>query len=248
MKFGVFEDDKLVYQWVMSTKVEKTSDELGLEIKSFLLNRGFKVLDIEDIVMSSVVPNMLRCVESSCKRYLNKKPYLVTMAKDLGIKNRYGNKKEVGMDRLVTASSAYHKYKAPTIVVDLGTAITVDYINKDGEYMGGAIAPGIELSSNALFTGTAKLPKIDLTKPKSVIGKTTRESMQSGIVYGYIGMIDFLIKKILEEENLKGKEVSIIGTGGFAGLISQHSSYINKIDKDLAMEGLRLIYDRNFKR
>ena len=247
MKFGVFEKDKLSYTWNMATDLGRTSDEIGLQLKNFLDFGNYTINDLENVVMSSVVPNMLRCIQSACKRYLGKEPYLVTQAKDLGIENKYENKKEVGTDRLVTASCSYHKYGGPGIVVDLGTAITVDYITSNGEYRGGVIAPGIEISTEALFTGTAKLPKIDLIKPKKVIGASTRESMQSGIVYGFIGMVDFLIGKILEEQNLNSEDVKIVGTGGFAGLISQNSKYITIIDKNLALEGLKFIYDRNFK-
>lgn len=247
MKFGVFDDKNLIYTWTINTKLEKTSDELGLQIKSFLEFGNIKPENLENIIMSSVVPNVLRAVESACMRYLNKKPYLISEVENLGIVNNYPNKDEVGMDRLVTASSAYHKYGAPCIIVDLGTAITLDYVCKDGNYHGGLIAPGIEISTDALFTKTAKLPKIDLVKPERVIGSSTRESMQSGIVYGFIGMVDFLIEKILQEQNLKSDEVNIVGTGGFAGLISKHSKYITKIDKNLAMEGLRVIYEKNFE-
>jgi len=210
----------------------------------------FATLDIEqlkDIIISSVVPNLMHTISVACSKYLGKEPIIVSNDIDLGIKNLYKNPNEVGTDRLVTAVGAYEKYGGPSIIVDIGTAITLDYINKNGEYIGGIIAPGIEISADALFNKTAKLPKIDIDIPKRVIGKSTRESMQSGLVFGFIGLIDSLIERILESENLTKDDVRIIGTGGFAALISHNSKYIELVDKMLTMEGLKLIYERNQK-
>ncbi|HHX70017.1 MAG: type III pantothenate kinase [Miniphocaeibacter sp.] len=245
--YGVYVGEELVFDWRTSSDKNKTSDEYGLLFKDFF---DFATLDIEqlkDIIISSVVPNLMHTISVACSKYLGKEPIIVSNDIDLGIKNLYKNPNEVGTDRLVTAVGAYEKYGGPSIIVDIGTAITLDYINKNGEYIGGIIAPGIEISADALFNKTAKLPKIDIDIPKRVIGKSTRESMQSGLVFGFIGLIDSLIERILESENLTKDDVRIIGTGGFAALISHNSKYIELVDKMLTMEGLKLIYERNQK-
>jgi len=157
----------------------------------------------------------------------------------------YDNPKEVGADRIVNGIAAYEKYGGPLIVVDIGTAITFDVINKKGDYLGGVIAPGIRISSDALFMRTAKLPKVEILKPDRVIGKNTVSSIQSGMVYGYIGMIDFIIEKIVEESGLELKDFNIVGTGGFSQLITNESKYVEKMDSLLTLEGLRIIYERN---
>ncbi len=246
--FGLYEDKELVFDWRTSSDKSKTSDEYGLLFKDFFDFASIDIQKLDDIIISSVVPNLMHTISAACIRYLGKKPIVVNSEIDLGIENKYKNPNEVGADRLVTAVAAYNQYGGPSIIVDIGTAITLDYITKDGEYLGGIIAPGIEISADALFNRTAKLPKIDIALPENVIGKSTRESMQSGLVYGYIGLVDFLISKMLESEGLNEKEVQIIGTGGFAALISNNSKYIQVVDKMLTMEGLRLIYDRNKKK
>lgn len=238
----------MIFDWRTSSDKNKTSDEYGLLFKDFF---DFATLDIErlkDIIISSVVPNLMHTISVACTKYLGKEPIIVSNDIDLGIKNLYRNPNEVGTDRLVTSVGAYEKYGGPSIIVDIGTAITLDYINKKGEYIGGIIAPGIEISADALFNKTAKLPKIDIDIPDRIIGKSTRESMQSGLVFGFIGLIDSLIERILESEKLTKDEVRIIGTGGFAALISHNSKYIELVDKMLTMEGLKLIYERNQKK
>ncbi|WP_100065301.1 type III pantothenate kinase [Miniphocibacter massiliensis] len=246
--FGVYLKDELVFDWRISSDKNKTSDEYGLLFKDFFDFASINIEKLDDIIISSVVPNLMHTISAACKRYLGKEPIIVSNEINLGIINKYKNPNEVGTDRLVTAVAAYNNYGGPSIIVDIGTAITLDYINKDGEYLGGIIAPGIEISADALFNKTAKLPKIDLAIPSSIIGRSTRESMQSGLVYGCIGLVDFLIGKMLDSEGLSEKEVQIIGTGGFAALISNNSKYIQLVDKMLALEGLRIIYDRNKKK
>ncbi|QQK09150.1 type III pantothenate kinase [Miniphocaeibacter halophilus] len=246
--FGIYSGEELIFDWRTSSDKNKTSDEYGLLFKDFF---DFATLDIErlkDIIISSVVPNLMHTISVACTKYLGKEPIIVSNDIDLGIKNLYRNPNEVGTDRLVTSVGAYEKYGGPSIIVDIGTAITLDYINKKGEYIGGIIAPGIEISADALFNKTAKLPKIDIDIPDRIIGKSTRESMQSGLVFGFIGLIDSLIERILESEKLTKDEVRIIGTGGFAALISHNSKYIELVDKMLTMEGLKLIYERNQKK
>lgn len=246
--FGVYSNDELIFDWRTSSDKRKTSDEYGLIFKDFFEFAKLDISGLEDIIIASVVPNLMHTISAACLRYLGKKPIMVTHDIDLGIKNMYRNPSEVGADRLVTSAAAYYKYGGPTIIIDIGTAITLDFINEQGEYIGGIIAPGIEIAADALFDRTAKLPKIDIAIPKEVIGKSTRESMQSGLVFGFIGLIDSLIELVLESENLTENDAKIIGTGGFAALISSNSKYIQLVDKMLTMEGLKLIYDRNKKK
>ena len=246
--FGIYSNDELIFDWRTSSDKRKTSDEYGLIFKDFFEFAKLDINGLEDIIIASVVPNLMHTISAACLRYLGKEPLIVSHDTDIGIKNMYRNPSEVGADRLVTSTAAYYKYGGPTIIIDIGTAITLDFINDKGEYIGGIIAPGIEIAADALFNRTAKLPKIDIAIPKEVIGKSTRESMQSGLVFGFIGLIDSLIELVLESENLTEKDTKIIGTGGFAALISSNSKYIQLVDKMLTMEGLKLIYDRNKKK
>ena len=158
---------------------------------------------------------------------------------------KYDNPREVGADRIVNAVAAYEKYGGPIIIVDFGTAITFCAVSRGGEYLGGAIAPGIKISSEALFTRTAKLPKVELIKPDTVIAKNTVSSIQSGLIYGYIGLVDYIVERMMEELKDEGEVKTVIGTGGFSSLIGSESKYINKIDKLLTFDGLRIIYGRN---
>ncbi len=246
--FGIYSNDELIFDWRTSSDKRKTSDEYGLIFKDFFEFAKLDIDGLEDVIIASVVPNLMHTISAACLRYLRKKPIIVSHDIDIGIKNLYRNPSEVGADRLVTSAAAYYKYGGPTIIIDIGTAITLDFINEQGDYVGGIIAPGIEIAADALFDKTAKLPKIDIAIPKDVIGKSTRESMQSGLVFGFIGLIDSLIELVLESENLTEKDTKIIGTGGFAALISSNSKYIQLVDKMLTMEGLKLIYDRNKKK
>ena len=248
MVFGIYIEKRLIFDWRISSDKQKTSDEYGKLIKEFF---DFATIDIEqldDIIISSVVPNLMHTISAACNRYLGKKPMILTNDLDIGIKNLYDNPNEVGSDRLATAAAAFYKYNGACIIVDIGTAITLDYVNEEGEYIGGIIAPGIEISADALFQKTAKLPKIDLAIPDNILGKSTRESMQSGLIFGFIGLIDSLIERILIDYNLNSQDVNIIGTGGFSLLISNNSKYIQIVDKMLMMEGLNFIYDRNKKK
>ena len=181
------------------------------------------------------------------QRYFNIDPVVIGPGVKTGMNIKYDNPKEVGADRIVNAVAAYERYGGPVIIVDFGTANTFCFVNKEGEYLGGVIAPGIKISSEALFLRTAKLPKVEILKPERVIGKNTVESIQSGLVYGYIGMVDSIIERMIEEMKLKREEVKIISTGGFSTIIGNESKYIQYSDKFLTLEGLRIIYERNKK-
>ena len=245
--FGGFEGKKLIYDWRISSDKEKTSDEYGLLFDQIFKYNGIDRSEVSDIIISSVVPTLMHTLPAMSQRYFNIDPVVIGPGVKTGMNIKYDNPKEVGADRIVNAVAAYERYGGPVIIVDFGTANTFCFGNKEGEYLGGVIAPGIKISSEALFLRTAKLPKVEILKPERVIGKNTVESIQSGLVYGYIGMVDSIIERMIEEMKLKREEVKIISTGGFSTIIGNESKYIQYSDKFLTLEGLRIIYERNKK-
>lgn len=245
--FGGFEGKKLIYDWRISSDKEKTSDEYGLLFDQIFKYNGIDRSEVSDIIISSVVPTLMHTLPAMSQRYFNIDPVVIGPGVKTGMNIKYDNPKEVGADRIVNAVAAYERYGGPVIIVDFGTANTFCFVNKEGEYLGGVIAPGIKISSEALFLRTAKLPKVEILKPERVIGKNTIESIQSGLVYGYIGMVDSIIERMIEEMKLKREEVKIVSTGGFSTIIGNESKYIQYSDKFLTLEGLRIIYERNKK-
>lgn len=243
--FGVFKDDKLLYDWRIATAKDRTSDEYGLLFEQIFKYHGLCPRDVEDVIISSVVPTLMHTLSAMSIKYFGREPIVVGPGVKTGMNIKYDNPREVGADRIVNAVAGYEKYGGPLIIVDFGTAITFCAISKEGDYLGGAITPGIKISSEALFLGTAKLPKVELAKPDRVIGKNTVNSIQSGLVYGYVGLVDFIIEKMMEEMEEEGKVNTVVGTGGFSSLIANESRYINRIDKLLTLYGLRIIYNRN---
>lgn len=244
---GVFEGESLVHQWRISSSLDKTTDEYGLIFRDLFSAHNIHYKDIEDIIISSVVPKLSHTIPSVCKRYIGIEPINVGVGTKTGMNILYDHPQEVGGDRIVNSVAAYNLYGGPSIIVDMGTAISFDVIDEKGQYLGGAIAPGIGISSDALFERTSRLPKVDLVEPEKAIGKTTVQSMQSGIVYGYIGLIDGIIERLSEELGLSPKNLAIVATGGFTRLITKNSKYIKNYDLELTLKGLKIIYDRNKK-
>lgn len=242
---GIFKGKKLVYDWRISTDREKTADEYGLMLMQIMDSQNIKIDNINDIIISSVVPNIMDIFPEICEKYFNIKPIIIGPGVKTGMNILYDNPKEVGADRIVNGVAAFEKYGGPLIAVDLGTAITFDVINQKGDYLGGAICPGVKISADALFQRASKLPKVEILKPEKIIGKNTVNSMQAGLFYGYVGMIDYIIENIIKEINFSVEDVKVIATGGYSRLFLTESKYIQKIDQMLTLDGLRIIYERN---
>ena len=239
MEFGVYENDEIIASFRVITNREITSDELGLTMMQFFSFNNIDRAKIEDVIISSVVPQVMYSVNNAIKKYLDRTALVANVNMPIGIKNCYNNPNEVGTDRLVSSYAALKKYGGPLIIIDFGTATTFDAINASGEYLGGAIYPGLKISMEALFSRTAKLPRVEIADPGSVIGKNTVSSMQSGVLFGYVGAVENIVR--LMKEDL-GQNTKVIATGGLASLISSHASYIEKVDRPIMLDGLLKIY------
>lgn len=239
---GVFDGVEIVGTYRLTTKMQRTSDEFGIDIKSILSEYEGK---IEDIIISSVVPGVMYSLNSAFIKYYGITPKVVGPGMKTGIKLNVPNPKEIGADRIVDAVGAYDVYGGPIIVIDFGTATTYDLISADGEFVVGITAPGIRISAKALWEDTAKLPEIEIKKPESILAKETISSMQAGLVYGCIGQTEYIVKKIIEESGYK--DVKVVATGGLGKLIAEEAECISIYDKDLTLNGLRLIYEKGKK-
>lgn len=243
MVLGIYEGKELKNYWRISTDKAKTSDEYGMLINNLFQYDNVDKNSIKDIIISSVVPNVMHSLENFCVKYFNKQPLIVGPGIKTGLNIKYDNPKQVGADRIVNAVAAIEKYKSPMIIIDFGTATTFCAISEKGEYLGGTIAPGIKISSEALFQRASKLPRVELLKPGMTICKNTVSAMQSGIIYGYVGLVDKIIammKKELGNDNIK-----VIATGGLSSLIASETDSIDCVDKNLTLEGLKIIYNKN---
>jgi type III pantothenate kinase len=239
---GVYKADELAAYWRISTDRDKSADELGMLVLQLFNYEGIKSDRIKGIIISSVVPNLMYTLEHMTRKYFNVKALVVGPGIKTGMHIKYDNPKEVGADRIVNAVAAYELYGGPVIIIDFGTATTFCVVSKNGEYLGGAIAPGIKISSEALFQRAAKLPRVELVKPETVIGKNTINSMQAGIIFGYVGQVDYIVNRMKQELNT---DVTVVATGGLAKLIASESQTINRVNGLLTLEGLRIIYKRN---
>ena len=243
MVLGIYEEDTLTNSWRINTDHQKSSDEYGMLINSLFEYHKINMREIKDIIISSVVPDVMHSLENFCRKYCGIEPLVVGPGIKTGLNIKYDNPKQVGADRIVNAVAAIEKYGYPLIIVDFGTATTFCAISDKGEYLGGSICPGIKISSEALFHQASKLPRVELVKPGMTICKSTVSAMQSGIIYGYAGMVEKLIAMMKKE--LKSDDVKVIATGGLATLIDSETDSIDYIDKELTLEGLKLIFEKN---
>ncbi len=239
---GIFKQDKIIVYWRLATRKDSTEDELGMIVKSLFLNSYLELKDVDSIAISSVVPPLMYSLERMSIKYFGIAPLIIGPGIKTGLNILYDNPREVGADRIVNAVAAFNKYKCPLIIVDFGTATTFCAVSEKGEYLGGAIAPGIGISMEALFEKAAKLPRVEILRPQRIIGKDTVSSMQSGIVYGFVGQVDGIVGRMIEEFSDRPK---VIATGGFASLIASESETIDKVEPMLTLEGLKIISDLN---
>ncbi len=238
---GCYQGPALKAHWRLATDAKTTSDEYGILLSNLLRTAGLTADHITGAIVSSVVPALTGTFETLIEQYFRRHPMFVTSDTDTGLILRYANPKEIGSDRLVNAAAAYHKYRRDVIVVDFGTATTFCAVTKEAEYLGGVIAPGLGISAEALFAKAAKLSKVELTKPKSVIGADTGSSIQSGLLYGYAGLVDTLVRRIELE---LGRSTFVIATGGLSSVIAPETTSIQKVEPLLTLEGLELLYRR----
>ncbi|HYY79535.1 MAG TPA: type III pantothenate kinase [Actinomycetes bacterium] len=240
---GVFEGEKLLQHWRAATVAERTADEHALLLGGFLAQEGLRFAEVvTGVAVSSVVPRLTQALREMVQRYCGFEPFVVEPGIRTGLKILTDNPREVGADRVVNTAAAFAAYGGPAVVVDFGTATTFDAVSERGEYLGGAIAPGIQISTNALASHTAQLRRVELAAPRSVVGKNTAEALQSGIVYGFAGQVDGIVRRMVAE---LGGRATVIATGGLAEAVLEACETVQRHDPWLTLHGLRIVYDRN---
>ena len=248
---GVFEDGKMITNWRLETDNNKSADEYGMIIGQLFRYENLDITKVDDVIISTVVPSVLYTLQHLSMKYFHRKAIVIGPGIKTGLVVKYDNPKQVGADRIVNAVAAHAKYGGNIIVIDLGTATTFCAVTDKAEYIGGTIAPGLKISSEALFEKTSKLPKVELEEPGHVICRNTITSMQSGLVYGHMGMVEFIVKKMKAELREfcgdSDAEVKVIATGGLAAMIANGAHCIDYVDKLLTLEGLEIIYNKNKK-
>ena len=242
IKTALFDGEKMICYWRVSTNKIYTSDEFGILFERLFTHSGVSMGDVDGIIISSVVPTINFTIEHMCSNYFHIAPMFVVPGVKTGINIKYENPRELGSDRIANAVAAFDEYGGPVIYIDFGTATTFGVVDEKGSFLGGCICPGIKLASEALGTGTAKLPRFELTKPEHVKGKTTLTNLQSGMYYGYVGLVVYLVKKIRQE---LGCDARVVATGGMAQMMAEESRVIDEVDGLLTLKGLRMIWERN---
>ncbi|PWB54139.1 MAG: pantothenate kinase [Anaerolineales bacterium] len=239
---GLYEGKELGPRWRLATAFDHMPDEYGLQLLGLLEHVGYTIDDVSGICLASVVPPITSKIIEACQRYLHREPLVVDAGVKTGVRVRYEDPRTVGADRIVDAVAVVHLYGAPACVVDFGTATTFDAISASGDYLGGAIAPGIGIAADALYQRTAKLPRVDIQKPPSVIGRNTVHSMQSGLLYGYVGLVEGMVARFRQ---VLGAEMKVIATGGLADIVAQETPMIQVVAPWLTLDGLQMIWEMN---
>ena len=245
---GVFRDGKLVTSWRMETDARKSADEYGMLVRQFFAFEGLDMADVDDVIIATVVPSVLYTIRHMATKYFHLRAITVESGIKTGLIVKYDNPKQLGADRIVNAVAAHEKYGGDLIVIDLGTATTFCAVTENGEYLGGTIAPGLKISSEVLFSMTAQLPKVELEAPGHTICRNTITGMQSGLVYGHMGMVEFIVKKMKDELAAytgSDRPIRVIATGGLSTLIRSGVECIDIVDRDLTLAGLMYIYEKN---
>lgn len=245
MGIGVYDEKRMRVEWSVATDRSKTHDEYGLLFLDLLEHQRLHPADIRAVAISSSVPPIIPTLEWMCQKYFNLKPLVVGPGVKTGMIIRYDNPREVGADRIVIAVAAFEKYGGPLIVVDFGTATIFDVVSRDGEYLGGVMAPGVGISVDALFQAAAKLPRIELVKPPTVLARNTVHSMQSGVIYGFASQVDEVVHRLVDELGWGDAQVRVIATGDHAELLVSETEMVQAVDPYLSLDGLRIIYERS---
>jgi type III pantothenate kinase len=242
IKCGLFKNGEFLNSWRMATDLDRTADEFGISIVSIFRHLKLEPAEVHGIIISTVIPSINYTLEHMCGTYFNLKPLFVSPGIKTGMNIKYDNPKELGADRIVNAIAAYKIYGGPCIVVDFGTATTYGAIASNGDFLGGCISPGLKISTEALTRSASKLPRVELIKPDAVICKNTVQAMQAGIIYGYVGQVDYIIRRMKKE---LGSDATVVATGGLATLMAAETKAINEVNSLLTLKGLYFLYEKN---